>query len=147
MYDLGACGQSAADDSAGAGRQEASAEGAIPRRVKVTVGTTELFADLEDNVATQAWLQTLPVTLPMQNLYGREMCYRYGAGFLPTDELRSDGYAVGDIAYWPPRGSLVILYKQNGERFERQPMGHIDGDAEAVFSHADTVDVTFSAAD
>ena len=84
VYDLGACGQSAADDSAGTGRQEASAEGAIPRRVKVTVGTTELFADLEDNAAMRAWFQTLPVTLSMQNLYGREMCYRYGASSLPT---------------------------------------------------------------
>lgn len=147
MTALGACGQSAAGGSADEGRQEASAEGTMPRRVKVTVGTTELFADLEDNAATRAWVQTLPVTLPMQNLYGREMCYRYGAGSLPTDGLRSGGYAVGDIAYWPPRGSLVILYRQNGERFERQPMGHIDGDVEAVFSHADTVDVTFSAAD
>ena len=108
---------------------------------------TELFADLEDNAATRAWFQPLPVTLPRQNLYGREMCYRYGAGSLPADELRSHGYDVGDIACWPPRGSLVILYGQNGERFERQHMGHIDGDAEAVFSHADTVDVTFSAAD
>ena len=82
------------------------------------------------------------MTLPMQDLYGRELCYRYGAGALPTDALRSDGYEIGDIAYWPPRGSLVILYKQNGEQFERQHLGHIEDDTAVLAGIGDT-DVTF----
>ena len=64
------------------------------------------------------------------------------AGALPDGETRSDGYAVGDIAYWPPRGSLVILYAQNGERFERVHLGHIDGGAE-IFRSMGDADVTF----
>ena len=115
-------------------------------RVNITVGDTVLTAVLEDNAATRAWTEQMPVTLPMMDLYGREMCYRYGAGTFPTDELRSDGYEVGDLAYWPPMGSLVILYKQNGERFERQHLGHIDGGVE-VFDGIGDVDVTFELAE
>lgn len=111
-------------------------------KIKITVGDTELFATLEDNATTQAIIGQMPMTLPMMDLYGREMCYRYGAYALPTDNLQSDGYEVGDIAYWAPGGSLVILYKQNGEQFERQHLGHIDSGVE-VFENIGDVDVTF----
>lgn len=114
-------------------------------KVKITVGETELTATLEGNATTQAILEQMPMTLPMIDLYGREMCYRYGAYALPTDDLRSDGYEVGDIAYWAPGGSLVILYKQNGEQFERQHLGHIDSGVE-VFENTGDVDVTFEVA-
>ena len=70
------------------------------------------------------------------------MCYRYGAYALPTDHLRSDGYEIGDIAYWAPGGSLVILYAQNGERFERQHLGHIDSGVE-LFETTGDVNVSF----
>ncbi len=82
------------------------------------------------------------MTLPMSDLYGREMCYCYGAGALPTDNLRSDGYEIGDIAYWPSRGSLVILYAQNGEQFERRHLGYIDSGVE-VFESTGYIDVIF----
>ncbi|RKJ74090.1 hypothetical protein D7X33_19995 [Butyricicoccus sp. 1XD8-22] len=111
-------------------------------KIKITVGDTELFATLEDNATTQAIIEQMPMTLPMMDLYGREMCYRYGAYALPTDNLQSDGYEVGDIAYWAPGGSLVILYKQNGEQFERQHLGHIDSGVE-VFENTGDADVTF----
>ena len=115
-------------------------------KVKITVGDTELTATLENNATTQAIIEQMPMTLPMMDLYGREMCYRYGAYALPTDNMRSDGYEVGDIAYWAPGGSLVILYAQNGEQFERQHLGHIDSGVE-VFEDTGDVDVTFELMD
>ena len=119
-----------------------SGEGVEEMRIRITVGDTELYANLEDNATTRAWVEQMPMTLSMQDLYGREMCYRYGADAMPTEELRSDGYEVGDIAYWPPRGSLVILYAQNGEQFERQHLGHIESGVE-IFETTGDVDVTF----
>ena len=115
-------------------------------RIKITVGDTQLYATLENNATTKALVEQMPLTLSMQDLYDREMCYRFGANALPTDSLRSDGYAVGDIAYWPPRGSLVILYAQNGEQFERAHLGHIDSGVE-LFENTGDVDVTFELAD
>ncbi|WP_018143849.1 cyclophilin-like fold protein [Alloscardovia criceti] len=115
-------------------------------RVKITVGQTELSADMEDNATTQWLVNQMPMTVHMQDLYNREMCHRYGAYALPTDNMRSDGYAVGDIAYWAPGGSLVILYAQNGEHFERQHLGHIDSGVE-VFQHTGDADVRFEIAE
>ena len=111
-------------------------------KIKITVGNTELTAELEDNATTRALVEKMPITLSMMDLYGREMCYRYGAYALPTDNMRSDGYEIGDIAYWAPGGSLVILYKQNGEHFERQHLGHIDSGVE-VFETTGDAEVTF----
>lgn len=115
-------------------------------RVRITVGDTELIATLENNATTQAIVEQMPMTLPMMDLYGREMCYRYGAYALPTDNMRSDGYEVGDLAYWAPGGSVVILYAQNGEQFERQHLGHIDSGVE-VFENTGDVDVMFELMD
>ena len=115
-------------------------------QIQITVGDTVLDAVLEDNATTRHLLEQMPFTVPMEDLYSREMCYRYGANALPTDDLRSDGYEVGDIAYWPPRGSLVILYAQNGEEFERAHLGHIESGVE-IFESTGNTDVTFSRAD
>lgn len=117
-------------------------EGKEQMRIKITAGNHTMYAELEDNEAARAWAAQMPLTLPMENLYDREMCYRYGAGTLPTEHLRSDNYEVGDIVYWPPRGSLVILYRQNGERFERQQIGHISEDV-GFFENAGNTEVTF----
>lgn len=111
-------------------------------KVKVTVNGKELIANMENNATVQALVEKMPLTLPMLDLYGREMCYRFGRGGLPTDNLTSSGYEIGDIAYWPPAGSLVILYEQNGERFSRQHLGHIDRGVE-IFNNIGDTEVTF----
>lgn len=110
-------------------------------KIKITIGDIVLLADLEDNVTSRSFVTKLPLTLAMLNLYGRELVYRFPDP-LPTDRLRSDEYRVGDIVYWPPRHSLVILYKQNGERFNRQQIGHIDSDLSFLDGIGD-VNVTF----
>ena len=110
--------------------------------LKITAGDKILTATLEDNATTRAFLQKLPATLSMENLYGREMCYRYGAGGLAASATRHDRYEVGDIIYWPPRGSFVILYKQNGEEFERVQLGHIDQDV-SFFEDGGDMEILF----
>ena len=111
-------------------------------RVTITAGDHVITATLYDNAAGRALWDKLPLTLPMMNLYGREMCYRFGAGGLPDDDASDTGYEIGDISYWPPAGSLVILYKQNGEVFEQQPIGHTQDDVSFFDGMPDT-DVTF----
>ena len=130
----------AAQDTGNKNAAKNTAAGSI--KLKVTANGKTLTAVMEDNPTTQAFMKKLPVTLKMENLYQREMCYRYGGGTFPTGTLRSDRYEVGDIIYWPPRGSFVILYAQNGEEFERQHMGHISGNV-SFFRNTGDVDVTF----
>ena len=113
--------------------------------VKITAGDHVITAVLYDNAAGRAFWDMLPITLPMMNLYEREMCYRFGAGTLPEDEAEDMGYEIGDISYWPPAGSLVILYEQNGEVFEQQPIGHTNDDISFFVGMSDT-DITFEKA-
>ena len=115
-------------------------------KINITVNGKTLTAVLEDNPTTQALVQKLPLTLPMLNLYGREMCYRFDEA-LPTGALTSESYEVGDLAYWPPRHSFVILYKQNGEHFERQHLGRITSGDVNVFGSGADMEVTLTGAE
>ena len=97
---------------------------------------------MEDNALTRELVKRLPMTIPMMDLYGRELCYRFPEA-LPTDSVEYRGYRVGEIVYWPPRHSFVILYAQNGEAFDMQRVGRIEwgleelarlGDAEVTIT-------------
>ena len=114
--------------------------------ITITAGDHVITATLYDNAAGRALWDKLPLTLNMMNLYGREMCYRFGAGGLPDDGAADTGYEIGDISYWPPAGSLVILYKQNGEVFEQQPIGHTDDDI-SFFNGMPDTEITFDKAE
>lgn len=112
--------------------------------VKITInGKRTINAQFEDNATTRELISRMPFTIEMDNLYSREMCHRYGRGGLPTDEARDRDYQVGDVSYWPPMGSLVILYQQNGEVFEQQPIGHVDDDV-SFFSKLGSAQVSFA---
>ena len=110
-------------------------------KIKITAGEDVMIGTLYNNATARALAEKLPLTLPMVNLYSREMCYHF-LNALPTDNVRSSGYEVGEIVYWPPRHSLVILYEQNGEVFDMQKIGRIDSGVE-VFRKTENVDVTF----
>ncbi|MDR1148531.1 MAG: hypothetical protein LBK66_07860 [Spirochaetaceae bacterium] len=112
-------------------------------KIKITAGNTVLTAALLDNATARAFVDKLPLTVLMSDLYSREMCYHFPDA-LPTDNVRTAGYEAGEIIYWPPRHSLVIMYAQNGERFSMQKIGRIDSGVE-VFKSTGNVTVTFEA--
>ena len=114
--------------------------------VRITADGHSFTAILYDNEATRALWEQLPMTLPMMNLYEREMCYRMGNGALPDDTAADIGYEIGDISYWPPAGSLVILYKQKGEVIEQVRIGHTDEDISFFDGMADS-EITFERAE
>jgi len=96
------------------------------KKVKITLDGKVLTANLEDNQTTAALIEKMPRQLDMMNLYARELTYRFSQA-LPANEAHTAGYAVGDIAYWTPRHSFVIFYKQTGEVISNlQRVGHIN---------------------
>ena len=133
------------EDSSESAAAGDTADAADQMLITITAGDHVITATLYDNAAGRALWDKLPLTLNMMNLYGREMCYRFGAGGLPEDDAADTGYEIGDISYWPPAGSLVILYKQNGEVFEQQPIGHTDDDVSFFDGMPDT-EITFDKA-
>ncbi len=114
-------------------------------RMKITVGSHTLTATLENNATAQAFAAKLPITLPMMDLYGREMCYRFSDA-LPSDGARTRGYEVGEIVYYPPMHSFVIMYAQNDEHFQMQSIGRVEGNV-SLFNGIGDVDVTFDKAE
>ena len=112
-------------------------------RVKISVNNKVLHAVLDDNATSRAIYNKLPLKLFMQDLYSREMCYNFDESF-KTENLRSDNYEVGDLIYWPPMHSFVILYRQNGEKFRRQHLGKVLSGVEIFETTGDT-EVLFEA--
>ncbi|MGA3891800.1 cyclophilin-like fold protein [Ralstonia nicotianae] len=111
-------------------------------KVKVTAGKRVLTATFIDNATTRALVAMFPLTVPMMDLYSRELVYRFPEA-LPANEKRTSGYEVGDIVYWAPRHSFVIMYAQNGERIsDLQKIGRIDSGVEVLGGMSNT-DVTF----
>lgn len=60
-------------------------------KIKIIVGDQTLTATLEDNVTSQALIERLPFTLPMMDLYSREVVYRFEDP-LPAEEVQTRGY-------------------------------------------------------
>lgn len=149
LFSFTACGEETPYQELANGEQENTDDSTINQedenmetyQIRIRVANRELSATLQDNATTRAFVDMLPITLPMLDLYGREMCYRFPDA-LPTDDVNTCGYEVGKIVYYPPMHSFVILYKQNGERFSMQKMGKINGDV-SVFNGIGNVDVLF----
>lgn len=114
-------------------------------KIKIICGDTVLTATLTNNATSRAFVEKLPVTLPMLDLYSREMCYRFPDA-LPANEATTRGYEVGEIIYYPPRHSFVIMYAQNGERFNMQSIGRVDANVEA-FKNIGNIEVRFELAE
>jgi hypothetical protein len=110
-------------------------------KIKITVGNITMSAVLYEGETSRALAAKLPFTVRMMDLYEREMCYHFPQA-LPVDNVQTTGYEVGEIIYWPPRHSLVIMYAQNGGRFGMQKIGRIDSGVE-VFKNTGDINVTF----
>lgn len=115
-------------------------------RIKITVGNQVRTATLINNATARSLISRFPLTVPMQELYSRELVYRFPEP-LPANEAQTSGYEVGDISYWTPRHSFVIFYRQNGEVISNlQKIGHIASGVE-LFSQTGTTNITFELLD
>lgn len=139
--------ESSAESKAGAVASSSRAsDNTTGIKVKVTVGGQVLTATLIDNATTRSLIAKFPLTVRMEDLYSREMCYRF-LDPLPANEAQRGGYEVGDLSYWTPGHSLVIFYKQNGEVISNlQKIGRFDSGV-GVFEKTGDVDVRFELLD
>lgn len=109
--------------------------------IELKIGSQTFTADLEDNASTRELISRLPLSFTIDDLYGRELCYHF-AKPLPAHEEAYRGYEVGEIIYWPPRHSFVIMYEQNGERFSMQSLGRIRGSLDRLPRGSSPVTIT-----
>lgn len=116
------------------------------KKVKIRMNGQTMTANFDENATTAALFAQMPMELPMLNLYARELTYRFKQA-LPANEARTSGYTVGDIAYWTPRHSFVIFYKQTGEVIsDLQKIGHINNGDLKQFQSSGNVAMEFAKA-
>ena len=96
--------------------------------ITVTIGDQTVSGYLYSNFSGDMLWEKLPLTLTAENRSGRELCGVLGPDALPSPDSETDGFEIGDLVYLPTEGGLAILYAQDGERFDRQPLGRIEDD-------------------
>jgi hypothetical protein len=84
------------------------------RKIRLKIGETTIGAKLKEGPAARDFLSMLPLTLTMNDLYGREKFASLPRP-ISTAGKHTHTYAVGDIAYWPPGPDIAIYYRHDGE--------------------------------
>ena len=103
-------------------------------KIRLRIDNKVLTATLADNKTARDFVSLLPLTLTMNDLFGREKF-----GHLPRaiseEGKRTHTYAIGDIAYWCPGPDVAIYYQQDGEKIPDPgiiAIGKIDSGVEAL---------------
>ena len=116
-------------------------------KIIVKVGDKAFTTTLIDSKTAKDFVSLLPLTLTMNDLFGREKF-----GHLPrpisTDGKRTHTYEVGDIAYWSPGPDVAIYYRHDGEKIPNPGIiviGKLDPGVEA-FHVPGSVEVKITAA-
>lgn len=82
-------------------------------QIRLAVDGHTATATLNDNPTARDFASLLPLTLNMQDLFGREK-----PGRLPRPINPGEGqatYQVGDLGYWAPSHDLAIFYADDGQ--------------------------------
>ncbi len=116
-------------------------------KINITVSGKTVTATLMDNPTAKDFVSQLPLTLSMQDLFGREK-FGHLQKALSEKGPRTNKYEVGDIAYWSPARDLAIYYRHGGESIPSPgiiPIAKIKGDTE-VFNVPGTLKVSLEIA-
>jgi pimeloyl-ACP methyl ester carboxylesterase len=103
-------------------------------KLRITAGDKVIMVTLIDSETTQDFVSLLPLTLTMNDLFGREKF-----GHLPRaiaeGGKRTRTYEVGDVIYWSPGPDVAMFYRQDGQSIPSPGiivMGKIDSGVEAL---------------
>lgn len=77
-------------------------------RIKITVGSVTVEAELKRNQTAQGIYAALPVESPV-NLWGEEFYFKI-PGVKDHREVATNQVKVGDVAYWGAGGVLAIFF-------------------------------------
>jgi hypothetical protein len=113
------------------------------RRISIRMGDQTVTATLNDGVAARDLFAMLPVTLRMDDHLRREKTGVLPRG-LSKEASGSPRYELADLGYWPPRGTFVIFYRQDGLSIPSPGivlLGKVNAGVE-IFDHPGSVEVT-----
>jgi hypothetical protein len=84
-------------------------------KARLTVNGKTITATLIDNETTRDFISLLPLTLAMNDLFGREKFANLPRP-ISSNGKRTHTYAIGHVAYWPPGPDVAIFYRHDDER-------------------------------
>lgn len=96
-------------------RSEPSPQQANAMKIRLTVNGQVITAILIDGETTRDFVSLLPLTLTLNDLFGREK-FGHMPRAISTDGKRTHTYEIGDVAYWSPGPDVAIYYRQDGEK-------------------------------
>jgi hypothetical protein len=103
-------------------------------KLRLTIGSRALTATLLASETSRDFASLLPLTLTMNDLFGREK-YGHLPRPLSGGGNRAHVYEVGQIAYWAPGPDVAIFYRHDGQRIPEPGiviLGTIDAGVEAL---------------
>jgi hypothetical protein len=111
-----------------------------PRRIRITVGSVQVDAELKGTRTAQEVYAALPVEAPV-NTWGEEFYFKLG-GVKDYREMATNQVKVGDVAFWGAGQVLAIFFGRTPMSLGPDPVpadrvnvvGRILGDASA-FKH------------
>jgi hypothetical protein len=102
-------------------------------KLTLKVGDKTLAATLIDSKTSRDFVSLLPLTLTMNDLFGREK-FAHLPRAISTEGKRTHTSEIGNIAYWSPGPDVAIFYRNDGEKIPNPGLiiiGKIDSGVEA----------------
>ena len=103
-------------------------------KIKLRIKDKVLIATLTKSKTTQDFVSLLPLTLTMDDLFGREKFGHLPRAISEGGE-RTHNYEIGELAYWSPGPDLAIFYRHDGQSIPDPGiivLGKIDSGVEAL---------------
>ncbi len=79
-------------------------------KIRLSVNNKVLTATLADNKTARDFISLLPLTLTMNDLFGREKYARLPRA-ISQEGKRTHTYQIGDLAYWSPSHDVAVYYR------------------------------------
>ena len=95
-------------------KAETSLKQADAMKIKLRIKDKVLIATLTNSKTTQDFVSLLPLTLTMDDLFGREKFGHLPRAISDGGE-RTHNYEIGELAYWSPGPDVAIFYRHDGQ--------------------------------
>ena len=84
-------------------------------KIRLKIEDKVLTATLVDSKTTRDFVSLLPLTLTMNDLFGREKFARLPRA-ISEEGRRTYTYEVGQVIYWSPGPDVAIFYRNDGTK-------------------------------
>jgi len=115
-------------------------------KIRITANGKVMTATMADNQTARDFVAMLPLTLTMDDLFGREKFATLPKAASPGGP-RQHAYRVGQIAFWSPKNDVAVFYRHDGQTVPNPGLiilGEIEAGVEAL-NVPGQVTVTFEA--